>query len=283
MALLEGRVALVTGAGRGIGRATARALGLAGAKVVVNDLGCDKHGRGSDPTIADMAAKELSEDGIAAISSHHDVTVRSQVEEMVALAEDTHGPVDILVNNAGIAIDRNLFDMTDEDWESVTSAHLRAVFYCTQAVVSRLRKKRIGGSVVNMTSIAGLLGNLGQSNEAAQKAGVYGLTRTASIELQRYGITVNAIAPIARTRLTEDLPLFEKVSGTMEPEHVAPAVVYLVSELAEGLSGTVLSVAGGRIATIALVESQGRVKEPDGGLWTPEEIAENYGTIARKA
>src|SRR5690606_28295877 len=129
---------------------------------------------------------------------------------------------------------------------------------------------------------SGLLGTWGQANESAAKAGVYGFTRTASIELQKFGITVNAIAPIARTRLTEDLPMFEKVEGTMEPEHIAPAAVYLVSELSEGLSGTVLSVAGGRMATIFLAESQGRVKEADGGVWTPQEIAENYGSISRK-
>jgi NAD(P)-dependent dehydrogenase (short-subunit alcohol dehydrogenase family) len=282
MTLLQGRIAIVTGAGRGIGLAVAKALGRAGAKVLVNDLGCDRNGHGSDPAVAEMAKNALVEEGIEASASPHDVTSRAQVEEMLAQAERELGTVDRLVNSAGIISDRSLFEMTDEEWDRVTSNHLRGVFLCTQAVVSALRKARMRGSVVSMTSIAGLLGNLGQANEAAGKAGVYGLTRTASIELQKYGITVNAVAPIARTRLTEDLPMFEKMGGTMEPEHIAPAVVYLTSELSEGLSGAVLSVAGGRIATISLAESQGRVKEPDGGLWTPEEIAENYASIARR-
>lgn len=283
MALLEGRVALVTGGGRGIGFATAQALGKAGAKLVVNDLGCDRNGQGSDPSVVESAAEKLRGMGFEVWASAHDVTQPGAVQEMVEHAREAFGPVDLLVNNAGIISDRSLFEMTEEDWEAVTSAHLRGVFFCTQAIVKELRRNRQSGSIINMTSIAGLLGNLGQANESAAKAGVYGLTRTASIELQKFGITVNAIAPLARTRLTLDLPIFEKVQGTMEPEHIAPAVVYLASELSEGLSGTVLNVAGGRISTISLTESQGRVKEPDGGLWTPEEIAENYVSISRKA
>jgi NAD(P)-dependent dehydrogenase (short-subunit alcohol dehydrogenase family) len=133
-----------------------------------------------------------------------------------------------------------------------------------------------------MTGVSGMLGNMGQLNESTSKAGIYGLTRTASIELQRFRIRVNAIAPIARTRLTEDLPMFEKVSGTLEAKHVAPAAVFLASSLSEDLSGTVLSVAGGRLSCFELAESQGRIKEADEGVWTPEQIAEHYDSIARR-
>ena len=127
-----------------------------------------------------------------------------------------------------------------------------------------------------------MLGNLGQINESSAKAGIYGLTRTASIELQKYGIRVNALAAIAKTRLTEDLPMFEKTGDSMSAAHIAPAALFLASELSSELSGTVLSVTGGRISTFELSESQGRLKEAEGGIWTPAEIAENYDSIARK-
>lgn len=282
MGLLDDKVAVVTGAGNGIGRAIARAFAKEGARVVVNDVGCDRHGRGADPAIAEKVTQELQNEGFAAVASAHSVTEPEQVEQLVELAIEKYSGVDILVNSAGIIDDASLFDMTDEQWESVLRNHLTGAFSCTRAVARHMRRQKRGGSIINMTSISGMLGNLGQLNESAAKAGVYGLTRTASIELQKYRILVNAIAPIARTRLTEDLPMFEKVRGTLEPEHVAPVAVYLASDLCEGLSGTVLSVAGGRLSTYELAESQGRVKEVDGGVWTPQEIADHYESISRR-
>ncbi len=287
MTLLDGRVALVTGGGRGIGFAVARALGAEGAQIVLNDLGCDRNGQGNDPKVVEDAAEQLRGEGISVLTSPHDVSDREQVAAMLSFADQAVetgelGTIDILVNNAGITADKSIFEMSDPQWDSVIKTHLRGTFLCTQGVCARLRRKKMRGSIVNMTSVSGLLGNLGQANESAAKAGIYGLTRTCSIELQKYGITVNAVAPIARTRLTQELPMFQKAQGTMEPEHIAPAVVYLVSDLAEGLSGTALSVAGGRIATISLNESQGRIKEADEGIWKPAEIAENYASIARK-
>jgi NAD(P)-dependent dehydrogenase (short-subunit alcohol dehydrogenase family) len=159
---------------------------------------------------------------------------------------------------------------------------LRGSFLVTQAVARRLRKARAPGSFINMTSTSGMLGNLGQINESSAKAGIYGLTRTASIELQKYGIRVNALAAIAKTRLTEDLPMFEKTGDSMSAAHIAPAALFLASELSSDVSGTVLSVTGGRISTFELRESQGRLKEADGGVWTPAEIAEHYDSIARQ-
>src|SRR5690606_14811428 len=158
----------------------------------------------------------------------------------------------------------------------VVRTHLQGTFLMTQAVARALRKARASGSIINMTSVSGMLGNLGQINESAAKAGIYGLTRTASIELQKYGVRANAISAIAKTRLTEDLPMFEKAGDSMSPAHVAPAALFLGSDLSAELSGTVLNVAGGRISTFELAESQGRLKEAEGGLWTPWEIAENY-------
>jgi NAD(P)-dependent dehydrogenase (short-subunit alcohol dehydrogenase family) len=210
------------------------------------------------------------------------VTVRSEVLDMVGLARTYGEPIDLLVNCAGILKNASLLDLAEEDFTLVLRTDLIGTLLVTQAVAAGLKQARRRGSIVNMTSVSGLLGNLGQANESAAKAGVYGLTRTSAIELQKFGITVNAVAAIARTRLTEDLPMFEKVRGTLEPEHVAPAVVFLASELGEGLSGVVLSVAGGRLSTISLVESQGRLKDEADGRWTPQEIAEHFASIARK-
>jgi NAD(P)-dependent dehydrogenase (short-subunit alcohol dehydrogenase family) len=125
------------------------------------------------------------------------------------------------------------------------------------------------------------LGNFGQSNYSAAKAGIYGLTRTASIELQRYGIRVNAVAPVAKTRMTDDLPMFEKIESSLSPEHIAPAHVFLASDLSRDVSGQVLAVAGGRISVYKVVESPGKYKEADGGVWTPQEIAEHFDALSK--
>jgi NAD(P)-dependent dehydrogenase (short-subunit alcohol dehydrogenase family) len=281
MGLLEGKVAVITGAGRGIGRAIAMAFAREGAAVVVNDSGCARDGTGSDPSVAEAATAELLALGGRAVASPHSVERREEVEALFELALRSFERVDILVNNAGVIADKSLFDMSDEQWQRVIDTHLTGSFLCSQAAARAFKKQRAGGNIVNMTSVSGLLGNLAQSNESAAKAGIYGLTRTSSIELQRYGVRVNAIAPIARTRLTEDLPMFEKVEGTLEPEHVAPLAVYLASELAEDVSGMALGVAGGRISAFQLVESPGRLKEADGGLWTPQEIHDNFSGITR--
>ena len=280
--LLSGRVALVTGGGRGIGRAVARALVEQGARLVLNDLGCERDGSGRDPSVATAAARELTDAGFEVIASHHDVSIPADVSEMVALGARFGEPIDLLVNCAGILRNANLLDLSDEDFTAVLRTDLTGTLLATQAVARGLKQARRRGSIVNMTSISGLLGNLGQANESAAKAGIYGLTRTAAIELQKFGISVNAVAAIARTRLTEDLPMFEKVRGSLEPDHVAPAVVFLASELAAGLSGVVLSVAGGRLATLSLTESQGRLKDEAGGHWTPQEIAQHFASISRK-
>ena len=142
-------------------------------------------------------------------------------------------------------------------------------------------KEQGSGSIVNTTSVSGLLGNFGQSNYAAAKAGIYGLTRTASIELQRYGISVNAVAPVAKTRMTEDLPMFAKIEGTLSAEHVAPAHLFLASDLCGERTGIVLAVAGARMSIYKVVESAGQFKESDGGIWTAGEIEQHFDAIAK--
>ncbi len=281
MTLLEGKVAVVTGAGRGIGRAIALAFAEQGATVVVNDTGCERDGSGSDPNVAASVVAEIQGQGGRALASTHSVLHRQEVDALFQLATREFEHVDVLVNNAGIISDKNLFDMTDQQWQSVVDTHMGGTFLCSQAVAGLFRRQKSGGSIINMTSVSGLLGNLGQTNESASKAGIYGLTRTASIELQRFRVRVNAIAPIARTRLTADLPMFEKVDGTLEPAHIAPVAVFLASDLSDDVSGVALSVAGGRISTFALVESAGRIKEADQGPWTPEEIRDNFAGISR--
>lgn len=279
---LSGRVALITGGARGIGFEIAKAFAAHGAAIALCDSGCERDGTNPDPSIVEAAAYQLRQSGAKVWATATDVRDGHAVEEMVSSATAELGTVDILVNNAGIVADKSLFDLSEDAWDTVLSTHLRGSFLCTQAVARRLRKARTRGAIINMTSTSGMLGNLGQVNESSAKAGIYGLTRTSSIELQKFGIRVNALAAIAKTRLTEDLPMFEKVGNTLDARHIAPAALFLASPLAEDLSGTVLSVAGGRISTFELAESQGRIKEADNGIWTPEEIAENYDSIARR-
>ena len=281
MALLDGKVALVTGGARGIGLAIASAMAREGARLVLVDNGSERDGKNPDESVVQGAANQMREQGFEVSAYGYDVADEASTERLFSELEVGGLVPDILVNSAGISRDRNLFHLEVEDFDAVVRTHLRGTFLFSAAFAKTLRKHKRGGSILNMTSLSGLLGNIGQANESAAKAGIYGLTRTTSIELQKYGITVNAIAAIARTRLTEDLPMFEKVQGTMEPEHVAPLAVYLVSPLAEGQSGMTLSVAGGRIAKIGLAESRGRTKQADVGLWTPQEIAENFEAISK--
>lgn len=280
--LLQGQVALITGGARGIGLEIARAFAKEGATIVLNDLGCDATGEDADPQIVEEAAKALRLEGATVTTNAADVGDEESVRALFNTIESTQGPVDILVNNAGITHDKSLFELSVDGWDSVLRTHLRGSFLCTQAMARALRKARRGGAIINMCSTSGMLGNLGQVNESSAKAGIYGLTRTSSIELQKFNIRVNALAAIAKTRLTAHLPMFEKVQGTMDARHIAPAAVFLASALGEELSGTVLSVAGGRISTFELVESQGRLKEGDEGIWTPQQIAENYDSISRR-
>ncbi len=280
--LLDGRVALVTGGARGIGLAIAKRFATEGARIVLADSGVARDGTSPDPNVVEVAAKELREAGAEVLPFAVDVTDRAALDALIGAVEKQWSTLDIVVSSAGIIADEALLRMSEAAFEGVVRAHVLGAFHTTQAFAQLCRRQKKGGAIINLVSVSGLLGNVGQANESAAKAGVYGLTRTASIELQKYGITVNAIAAIARTRLTEDLPLFEKVHGTMEPEHVAPVALYLASQLSEGLSGVVLSVAGGRISTISLTESQGRIKDADDGIWTPAEIAEHYASIAKK-
>ncbi len=280
MGLLDGKVTVVTGAGNGIGRATALLFAREGAQVLVNDLGGARDGSGSAPSAADAVVAEIREAGGKAEANYDNVATKEGAEAIVARAISSFGRIDVLLNNAGILRDKTLLKMSLAEWQAVLDVHLTGSFLCTQAAAQKM-KEQGSGSIINTTSVSGMLGNFGQANYAAAKAGIYGLTRTASIELQRFGVRVNAVAPIAKTRLTEDLPMFEKIEDTLSPEHVAPAHLFLASSLSNEVTGVVLAVAGARMSVFKVVESPGKYKESDAGVWNAHEIADHFESISK--
>jgi NAD(P)-dependent dehydrogenase (short-subunit alcohol dehydrogenase family) len=280
MGLLDGKSAIITGAGNGIGRATALLFASEGAKVIVNDVGSSRAGEGGTATPADDVVAEIRAAGGTAAANYDSVASPDGARAIVDSAVREFGRLDVLVNNAGILRDKTLLKLELAQWDAVIDVHLKGTFLCTQAAAT-VMKEQGSGRIVNTTSVSGLLGNFGQSNYAAAKAGIYGLTRTASIELQRYGISVNAVAPVAKTRMTEDLPMFAKIEGTLSAEHVAPAHLFLASDLCGERTGIVLAVAGARMSIYKVVESAGQFKESDGGIWTAQEIEQYFDAIAK--
>ncbi len=278
MPLLQEKVAIITGAGNGVGRATAELFAREGARVVVNDAGLSRSGEPSDDS-ASAVVERITGAGGSAIANTERVEKEEGVTRLFQAALDAYGKVDVVINNAGFLLDRPLLKMTDEQFQSVVDVHLKGTFFCTRAA-GRIMQRQGGGCIVNTTGTAGLQGNLGQANASAAQGAVYGLTRTASVELQRFGVRVNAVAPLAKTRLTEDLPMFEHVDS-MRPEHVAPVHLFLASDLSGKTTGATVSVAGGRLSILRLSESAGEFKEEDGGIWTAEEIAEHFAAIRK--
>ena len=209
-----------------------------------------------------------------------DVSTAAGAGAIVKSAMDAFGRVDVLVNNAGILRDKSFLKMDEPMWDAVVAVHLKGSFLVSQAFVKQVVAQKEPARIVNTTSVSGMLGNFGQSNYAAAKAGVYGLTRTMSIELQKHRITVNAIAPIAKTRMTEDLPMFQGVD-TMTPDHIAPAALFLASDLCGDRTGHVLAVAGARLYAFKVVETAGRFKDEERGVWSAKEIADNWDAIVK--
>ena len=241
---LEGKIALVTGAAQGIGRAIALLLAQKGADIVISDINLEK---------AEEMAKEIEALGRKAMAIKVDVANTNDVERMVEAILERFGQIDILVNNAGIARDKLILRMTEEDWDSVLNVNLKGTFNCTKAVIKHMSKQR-KGKIVNIASVVGEMGNVGQANYSASKAGVIGFTKTIAREFAQRGINVNAIAPgYIETPMTEALP--EKVKEELRrmipmerlgrPEDVAQAVLFLVSEATSYITGQVLNVNGG--------------------------------------
>jgi NAD(P)-dependent dehydrogenase (short-subunit alcohol dehydrogenase family) len=280
MGLLDGKVAIITGAAAGIGRAHALLFAREGAKVVVNDLGGARDGTGADTAAADAVVKEIREAGGAAVANGDNVATASGAEGIVKSAVTAFGRVDVLVNNAGILRDKSFLKMDEPMWDAVVAVHLKGTFLVSQAFTRQVVQQKEPARIVNTTSVSGMLGNFGQANYAAAKAGVYGLTRTMSIELQKHRITVNAIAPIAKTRMTEDLPMFQGVDS-MTPDHIATAALFLASDLCGDRTGHVLAVAGARLYAFKVVETAGRFKDEDRGVWSAKEIADHWEAIVK--
>jgi NAD(P)-dependent dehydrogenase (short-subunit alcohol dehydrogenase family) len=279
MDLLKEKIAIVTGGGRGIGRATALAMAREGARVLVNDLGTTAAGEPAGDTCAEEVAEEIRAQGGVAEADTHSVATADGASAIIEHALSRFGGLDVLVNNAGVGLDAQLHRLDAVEWQRALDTLLTGTFHCLKAAV-RVMKKAGAGSIINTTSLSGLRGNWGQAHTSAAAAGVIGLTRTASIELQKYGVRVNAVAPVAKTRLTEALPMFEHVSS-MRAEHVAPAYVFLASDASRDVTGVVLSAAGGRLSVFRLSETQGALKEEDDGIWSAEEIAEHWSAIAK--
>jgi NAD(P)-dependent dehydrogenase (short-subunit alcohol dehydrogenase family) len=280
MGILTGKVAVITGSGNGIGRSHALAFAKEGAQILVNDLGGPRDGSGTDAGAAESVAKEIRAAGGEAVSNKDSVSTIEGAANIVKSAVDAFGRVDILVNNAGILRDKSFLKTDESMWDSVIAVHLKGTFLVSQAFTRQLVAQNEGGRIVNTTSVSGMMGNFGQSNYAAAKAGIYGLTRTMSIELQKHRITVNALAPIAKTRMTEDLPMFQGVD-TMTPEHISPAAIFLASDLCGDRTGYVLAVAGARMYAFKVIETAGKFKDADNGIWKPEEIKDNWDAIVK--
>jgi NAD(P)-dependent dehydrogenase (short-subunit alcohol dehydrogenase family) len=279
--LLAGKVAVVTGAGGGIGREHALALAREGARVVVNDLGSDRHGGGRGAEMADRVVEEIKAAGGEAAASYDSVATREGADGIVWTALSRFGRLDVLVNNAGILRDRTLLNMSEDDFDRVVDVHLRGTFLCTQAAARAMKILGQGGRIVNTTSLSGLLGNFGQGNYAAAKAGIYGLTRVCALEFQKFAVSVNAVAPVALTRMTSDLGMFKGATeAELGPQHIAPAVVFLASDLAGDLTGQVVGVQGRKIFLYRMETTDGVEREPAKGPWTPKEIREAWSRIA---
>ena len=224
----DGRVAIVTGAGAGLGRTYALTLAARGAKVVVNDLGGARDGSGSSTSAADTVVKEIKKGGGKAVANYDSVATVEGGENIVKTAVDNFGKVDIVINNAGILRDKSFVKMTEDEWDIVLAVHLKGA-YCVTQPAFRIMKENGYGRIINTTSGAGLYGNFGQSNYCSAKMGVVGLMNNIAIEGAKYNIKCNTIAPIAASRLTEDImppDLFKK----LQPEFITPLVLYLASE-----------------------------------------------------
>ena len=293
MGILEGKVAIITGSGRGIGRGMALLFAKEGAKVVVVDPGVNVDGTGHDNGPADQVVAEIKAAGGEAVPCYESVASMEGGEKIIQTALDAYGRLDILVNNAGILRDRMIFNMTEEEWDAVIAVHLKGTFACTKPASVLFRQQRYG-RIINMTSVSGLIGIPGQANYGAAKAAIAGFTRVVARDLGRYGVTCNAIAPGAQTRMTATVPerarqLRPRPSGgdqgaapdqqptpppptAREPEMVAPMAAYLASDEAWNINGYIFGVAGGTVSVLHHPTAYRTIWKP--GMWTVDELIE---------
>lgn len=283
MGALDGRVAVITGAGRGLGREHALLFAAEGARVVVNDLGGSPDGSGQDATAAEAVCAEITEAGGEAVANHDDVADWEGGRRLIEQAVRAYGRLDVLVNNAGILRDRALVNMTEQEWDSVITVHLRGHFVPTRAAAVWWRERAKAGddvraSIVHTSSTSGLLGNPGQANYGAAKAGIASFSIICAQELARYGVRSNCIAPAARTRLTEATPgLGEMVAAptdgfdVWDPANVSPLVAYLATESCE-ITGRTFFVQGGTVRVMEPWRLGARLEQE--GRWTVADLAD---------
>ncbi len=269
------RVAVVTGAGGGLGRAHAMLLASLGAAVVVNDLGGTVHGEGSSQSAADGVVAEIEAAGGVAVADYNSVASPDSAAAIVQHAIDEFGHLDVLINNAGILRDRTVINMSVDELQAVLDVHLRGAFYTSKPAFIHM-KERGYGRIVLTSSASGLMGNFGQANYAAAKMGLIGLMNVLALEGAKYGVKVNAIAPIAGTRMTEDI--LGEVFDYFQPELVSPAVAYLASASCE-LTSEIWSVGGGSVSRVFIGLTEGYFKHPHQGPLTVEDIVQNLAEI----
>ena len=292
MTRLDGRVAIVTGAGRGIGRSVARLLASEGASVVVNDLGSAVDGSGHDSGPAHDVVAEIAEAGGKAVANGADISVFAAAENLVQTAIEEFGRLDILVNVAGILRDRMVFNMTEQEWDDVIRVHLKGTFNTTRFASAHwrsLRDESAQNRIINFTSVSGLHGAPGQPNYAAAKMGIVGLTWSSARALGKYGVTVNAISPGAATRMTDSVPTDRRRTrpevDEWSPDNVAPIVAYLASERSGWITGRIIHSSGYEVSLYSNPEPVVRIVGT--GPWQPDALAEqverSFGPLLGRA
>ena len=271
MGMLDGKVALVTGAGGGLGRTHALLLAAEGAAVVVNDLGGARDGTGGGTTMADSVAGEIQAAGGKAVANYGSVSDKAQAQSMVQTALDHFGRLDICVCNAGILRDKSFKNMTDEMWEVVNAVHLRGTYFTAKAAYDQMLEQGEGGRIIVTSSTSGLLGNFGQTNYGAAKAGIAGFARCLYLEGARYGITVNILAPTALSRLTDDI-LPEQARDSVPPEKVSPTVVWLCTDEAKEVTGRTWLLTGNRVSLLSWQVTPVAHRDEAEGPWDVEDV-----------
>ena len=282
--MLKGKVAVVTGAGRGVGREIALLMAKHGARVVVNDYGGSEVGTGSDRKPADQVVEEILTAGGEAAANYDSVATMAGGQAIIKTALDAFGRIDIVVNNAGILRDRMIFNMTEEEWDAVINTHLKGTFAVTRAAAPLMREQK-WGRFINMTSTSGLIGNVGQANYAAAKLGIFGLTKATALDMARYNVTANCISPFAWTRMIGTIPTETEAQKArvdkikkLSPAHIAPMAAFLASDAAKDITGQVFGVRGKEIMLFSHERPIMRVHHHEG--WTVERLVEMFpGTL----